>query len=378
MVEGQTRFRYASEAMRHVTAFPGLCLSALCGWFVLACHSDAVRDTDSSLTADESLPQIPEDPRPTVATESFTPSGVLTDIADDVAIYANPDTPELSVVIADDKDTMTGGIAVFDMQGKQLQFRKDGMIGNVDLRTDFPLGSDSIVLVGANNRSDESLEFWQLDGPNQRLSAPLGEIPTTNDPNYGFCLYHSAISGKFYAFVTQETGKSRLEQYELSGSDGTLSAKLVRAFDVGSISEGCVADDELGRLYVCQEDVALWRYSAEPDGGEGRTAVATVGDGNVAADLEGVGLAQGPNATGYIVVSIQAEDRFAVYDRQTNAYLRGFTVGETDEIDAVNETDGLEISTSNLGPGFPRGVLVVHDGNNSLGKTSNLKFVPLE
>ena len=33
---------------------------------------------------------------------------------------------------------------------------------------------------------------------------------------------------------------------------------------------------------------------------------------------------------------------------------------------------------SDLGPGFPRGALVVHDGSNTGGATSNLKYIPLQ
>jgi 3-phytase len=323
-------------------------------------------------------PQIPATPLSTVETDSFTPSGSTTDIADDSAIYANPSQPELSVVIGDNKDTSGGGVGVFNMQGKLLQFRQDGTIGNVDLRADFPFGGQSIVLVGANNRTNDTLIFWQLDAAKQQLSAPIGNAAATVSPNYGFCLYHSAQSGKFYAFVTQMTGTSTMEQYELGESGGKVTATKVRSFDVGSITEGCVADDELGRLYVAQEDVALWRYGAEPSAGSTRVQVAAVGDGNVEADLEGVGMAKGPGTTGYIVVSIQSQSRFVVYDRESNAYLRGFTVAASGSIDAVSETDGLDISTANLGPGFPKGALVVHDGSNTGGTTSNLKYIPLQ
>jgi 3-phytase len=339
--------------------------------------SDAPEPSAAAGDTGESVPQIPEPPLPAIETDSFT-RGALEDIADDPAIYANPDAPELSVVIADDKDDAAGGIAVFDMQGKQLQFRQEGKIGNVDLRSDFPFGSEEIVLVGANNRTNESIQFWRFDAALRQLSAPIGEQETTNSPTYGFCLYHSAVSGKFYAFVSQETGKSVLEQYELDGSGGEVSATLVRSLEVGSISEGCVADDQLGRLYVAQEDVALWRYGAEPTDDSPRIAVATVGDGNVVADLEGVGLALGPGSSGYLVISVQAEDRIATYDRETNAFLRSFEVGANGDIDAVNQTDGLDISTAALGPMFPHGALVVHDGNNSGGTTSNLKFIPLQ
>jgi 3-phytase len=321
-----------------------------------------------------STPQIPSNPKPTVETATFSAQG---DIADDSAIYANPIEPSLSVVIADNKDDTAGGVGVFDMQGQLLQFRQDGKIGNVDLRADFLLAGQRIVLVGANNRSNDTLIFWKLDPQTRQLSAPIGLSNATLSDNYGFCLYHSAKTGKYYAFVTQETGQATLEQYELTDDGGKVLATRVRFFDLGSITEGCVADDELGQLYVAQEDVGIWRYGAEPSAGSARVKIAAVGDGHVAADIEGLALAKGPGNSGYIVASSQQESRFALYDRQTNAFLRNFEIKANGSIDAVQETDGIDICTSNLGPGFEHGALVVHDGQNTGSSTSNLKYVPL-
>src|SRR5690606_23505232 len=123
--------------------------------------------------------KIPLGPVPTIESESFSPSGSTTDIADDSAIYANPSAPELSVVIADNKDDVTGGVGVFDMQGKLLQFRQDGKIGNVDLRDGFPFMGQPIVLVAANNRTTNTLIFWRLDATRRRLSAPIGDATAT-------------------------------------------------------------------------------------------------------------------------------------------------------------------------------------------------------
>ncbi len=328
-----------------------------------------------------STPQIPAKVLPTVETEDLTASNtgaVGKDVADDSAIYANRTSPELSVVVADNKDESIGGVGVFDMQGKLLQFRQDGQIGNIDLREGFPFGGGAIVLVGANNRTDNTLIFWQLEPATRKLSAPISSKIATTSPNYGFCLYHSATTGKFYAFVSQETGNSVMEQYELGESGGKVTGTKVRSFEVGSITEGCVVDDELGRLYVAQEDVALWRYGAEPSAGADRTKVAEVDDGHLVADLEGLTLAKGPGTSGYLVVSVQSQSKFVSYDWETNAFLREFTVGSNGSIDAPSQTDGLDISTANLGPGFAKGALVVHDGSNTGGATSNLKFVPLE
>lgn len=252
-------------------------------------------------------------------------------------------------------------------------------MGNIDLRVDFPFGGQSIVLVGANNRTTKQLNFWQLDPSTRALSAPIGQTPQSVTGSYGFCMYHSKTSGKFYAFVTEiaRVG-AQVEQYELSETNGQVTATRVRSFALSSITEGCVADDDLGWLYVAQEDVALWRYAAEPSATSDPVKVAEVGDGHLVADLEGISLAKGPGTSGYLVLSIQNEDRFVIFDRETNAYVRGFSIGANGSIDVVDQTDGLDISTANLGPGFPNGALVVHDGNNADGASSNLKFIPLE
>jgi 3-phytase len=106
--------------------------------------------------------------------------------------------------------------------------------------------------------------------------------------------------------------------------------------------------------------------------------VATVGDGDVVEDLEGVSIVYGANGTGYIILSSQGDSTYAVYDRAgNNAFLKSFTVGNNGTIDAATGTDGLDVTSSNLGGSFTGGMLVVHDESNSGGTTSNLKYVSL-
>ena len=125
-------------------------------------------------------------------------------------------------MIANNKDEDDGGIGVFDMNGKLIQFNREGEIGNVDLRTEFPAGKDSVVLVGANNRSTNTLALWTLDTKTRNLSTVNDRSIKTMASNYGFCLYHSKASGKFYAFVTPED-EGFIQQFELlprtSGED---------------------------------------------------------------------------------------------------------------------------------------------------------------
>lgn len=319
-----------------------------------------------------------QSPYATVETEAFPVEGTFDngDVADDSAIWVNPSDPARSAVIADDKDPLSGGIAVYDMSGKLLHFRSEGQIGNVDLRQGFHLGGRRVVLVGANNRSNDTIRFWALDpGTRQLTPVDAGNL-TTLSPNYGFCMYKSSSNGKVYAFVSQ-AGGGQFEQYELSDGGGHVDARRVRAFNIGSQSEGCVADDELGHLYVGEEDTGIWKYGAEPTAGAVRTQVDHVG-GHVAADVEGLTLVYGSNGTGYLMASNQGDSTIAVYERAGhNAFVKRLRIAGNGSVDGVSDTDGIDATSANAGPGFEHGVLVAHDATNSDGRNSNLKYVPL-
>jgi 3-phytase len=320
-----------------------------------------------------------QSPHAILETEAFPVEGTFDDgdVADDSAIWINSSDPAHSVVIADDKDPTSGGIAVYDMSGKLLQFRRDGQIGNVDLRQGFRLDGRSVVLVGANNRSDNTIRLWALDPVTRRLTPVEARDVTTVSPNYGFCMYRSPTSGKIYAFVSQ-AGGGQFEQYELFEAGGQVETRKVRSINIGSQAEGCVADDKLGHLYVGEEDIGIWKYGAEPTAGATRTLVDRAG-GHVVADVEGLTLAYGAKGTGYLLASSQGDSTIAVYERAgDNAFVKQFRIAGSGGVDAVSGSDGIDATSANAGPRFEHGVLVVHDAIDSGGRNSNLKYVPLE
>lgn len=309
-----------------------------------------------------------------VESASFLGSG---DISDDSAIWVDPDNPANSVVVADNKAD-DGGIGVFGMDGKLIDFRPDGKIGNIDLRTGFSLSGVSEVLIAGNNRTRDTLALWSLDTVSRTLKEVHAGSIATVAPNYGACMYHSRASGKFYAFVTPaESGA--IQQFELSDNgDGKVQAKLVRSLDISSTTESCVADDELAHLYVGQEDVAVWKYGAEPDDGTDRIAVDSVEGGRLAADIEGMAIAYEADGSGYLFVSSQGDSTLAVYERSgSNSFVKKIKIGANGGIDEVSGTDGIDVTNLDAGPGFEHGLLVVHDEDNKGGTTSNLKYVPL-
>ena len=301
-----------------------------------------------------------------------TPSGG--DSADDAAIWIHPTDPGQSVVIGTDKD---GGIAVYDLAGSELSYRPDGEINNVDLRYGFALGGELVDLVAASNDTTDTLAVYVVDPATRSLEsvAAGGGIPTPIRP-YGSCMYRSPVTGRFYAFVNSRGGV--VEQWELLDAGGGLvSGSLVREFDVGSQTEGCVADDETARLYVGEEAVALWRYGAEPGDGETRVQVDTteVG-GHLVADVEGLALYTASEGAGYLIASSQGSDAYVLYEREgANAYVGTFQIVDGIAIDGTSGTDGIDVSNAALGPGFPSGVFVAQDGDNG-DENQNYKLVP--
>ncbi|HET9348641.1 MAG TPA: phytase, partial [Arthrobacter sp.] len=174
-------------------------------------------------------------------------------------------------------------------------------------------------------------------------------------------------------------GPGSVQQFELvDDGAGKVDAVPVRTLPVSSITESCVADDELGHLYVGQEGTGVWKYGAEPDAGTSRSSVDEVGAGRLEADIEGMSIAYGADGAGYLFVSSQGNSTIAIYGRSgDNPFLKSFEVSGNGSVDAVTGTDGLDVTTENVGPQFEQGLLVVHDESNKGGDTSNLKYVPL-
>lgn len=64
---------------------------------------------------------------------------------------------------------------------------------------------------------------------------------------YGLCMYRSSRNGVYFVFVNSSAGV--LKQWQLYDTGRqTVDARLVRQFDVGSQTEGCMADDATGRI----------------------------------------------------------------------------------------------------------------------------------
>ena len=314
------------------------------------------------------------------ATVETAPVETPGDAADDPAIWVDPRDPAQSLVIATQKKS---GLYVYDLSGRALQFLPDGRMNNVDLRDNFTLGGRAVSLVTASNRTNNTIAIYRVDAATHRLvEAANGPQPTALADSYGLCMYRSIRSGDTFVFINDTEG--HMKQWRLvDAGNGRVRADLVRTFAFDSQTEGCVADDANGALYVNEEDVGLWRMSAEPDGGDAKTMVARIADNPALKDdLEGMGIYDLGGGRGYIVLSSQGNDTYAVFRREgDNAYVGSFAVTPNGArgIDGASETDGLDVTSAALGPAFPHGAFVTQDGRNiSPPDNQNYKLVPWE
>ncbi|VVP16676.1 hypothetical protein PS858_03589 [Pseudomonas fluorescens] len=299
------------------------------------------------------------------------PVGRQGDAADDPAIWIHPQQPSLSRVLGTNKKQ---GLLAYDLQGKLLQELPVGRLNNVDLRPNFKLGAHTVDLAVASNRDRNSLSLFSIDRQSGELRE-AGEIPTPLKEIYGICLFQPA-SGELYAIANGKDGT--FLQYRLSAPNGSVQGELVRQFKVDSQPEGCVADDQRQRLFLGEEDVGVWAVDARADQPATLTSVIKVGS-QLHADVEGLALYQSA-ARDYLVISSQGNDSYLVLDAEPPFASRGaFRVGLNAAlgIDGASETDGLEVTSVNLGGPWSQGLLVVQDGRKRMPEqTQNFKFVP--
>lgn len=323
----------------------------------------------------------------TVETEPVAGAG---DAADDPAIWVHPTDPAKSVLLGTDK-SVGGGIYVYDLAGKILQFTEIGEVNNVDLRQGFELGGKEVTLVTGVNRTNNTLVIYALDTDTRGLTNVAAREVTVTPGGYGSCMYKNA-EGNTFAFVDSTAGI--IEQYRLFADGDKVDAEVVRTLCVPSQPEACVADDELGSLFVGEEAIGIWKFPAdidgaatgetvpECDGAEAGALIDDTTDGHLTADVEGLAIAVTGPGEGYLFASSQGADEFVVYDRKApHAHVLTFNVwgGGDACIDGVEGSDGIDVTGAALGDAFPHGLFVTQDGSNGdPAANQNFKLVPLD
>lgn len=362
--------------------------------------------------------------------------------ADDPAIYV-ADHAARSIVLGTLKN---GGLDAFDLSGRRIQHvevppptaagLEEGRFNNVDILTGTDFGDLAVV----TDRGRDRLRSYRIDRRGAAAGARVltdvttpratrlfsATEPDVEEQRTGYGLALRAHRGAAYAVVsrrsTSTVGLFRLRR-EAGGvgyrrtdimalpasfrlSDGTTWAPCGEPGE-GPQVEGMVVDPQHDVVYAAQEDVGVWRIplrrqsfgrpvlidrvrefgrqaAYDPETEECTVSAIPHPDSgtHLSADAEGLTIVRHRNRSASLIVSSQGDNRFAEYTLR-GRYLRTFEV-ESGAVDSVEHSDGTAVTTTPLGPRFPTGLLVVHDGENTPEETAdgevrentNFKFVP--
>ena len=294
------------------------------------------------------------------------------DAADDPAIWAHPSNPALSLIIGNDK---AGALESYNLGGSRVQriTNPEGFYGNIDVRGNYISVAKSGIRIYTVNPATRKMSIATEGG---------GTISTSGE---GLCLYDRGAPGLadgFYTFViTRTIGRVRQYAHADQDGDGLVTGSLVRDFTIGSESEGCVVDDQSEDVFISEEDVAIWRYGANPGDGTARMMVDEAGPG-LPPDIEGLTLAGEHLFASAQNVAAPNQNWINVYSRVTPYTLvKSVRIVGGTSTDDCDRTDGIAAHAGYLGRPFTQGLFVCQDGSNGPPGTTgnqNFKLVPLD
>lgn len=312
--------------------------------------------------------------QPAVLQPLFVTDTVPND-TDDPAVWINFADPAASLVIGTDKDS-SGGLYVFNLKGQMDTVRSIKGLqrpNNVDIEYGLMLNGKPVDIAVTSERFTHQLRIFSLPGmkpvDNGGISIFEGETQPEFRDLMGIALYKDP-AGRIFAIAGRKTGptdNTYLWQYLLE-DDGTghVKARLVRKFGKYSGKkeiEAIAVDDRLGYVYYSDEQVGVRKYYADPDKGNEELALfATTG---FTGDHEGISIYSRSDTTGFILVSDQQADQFAIFTREGKPGApHEHTLLRTVKV-AAHESDGSEAVSVPLGPDFPKGIFVAMSDNRT-------------
>lgn len=366
----------------------------------------------------------------TATTETVDRQPAGTNDADDPSFWVHPTDPGKSLIITTVKQA---GIDVFRPDGQLVQrvsIPTSSRFNNVDVLYNISVAGSPQDLAVVSDRGTDKIHVFRIDGT---TASPLTEVTAAGVPlvfggtkkirsktTYGLTAW-SPAPGKGEVFVSQENttniaklvltdagsgkvGYQKVASISLPNSfqlpDGTMWKPCFNPShpDWQAHAEGMVVDPATGTLWVDQEIVGLWEMRTDLTSpqlvhrltrfGQSYTVVnqkcrintgsQSFGEAYLPGDLEGIGLygRDSNSTTGYLIISNQQKSIFTVFSRSGQAYLGSFAIGSGPNIDAVEQTDGLDVMNVSLGGPYAQGMLITQDGKNAPEGGTNFKFTP--
>ncbi len=304
----------------------------------------------------------------------------LSNDPDDPAIWVHPTDPGRSLIFGTMKVAApAGAIVAFGMDGQIRQVITGvDRPNNIDVEYGLQLGGRRMDVAVATERLARRLRVFHINPPDGQLidlgGAPVleGQAGEAGAP-MGVALYRRARDGAVFAIVSPKEGPRQhyLWQYRLvDAGGGRVGARFVRRFGNFSATtvrpeneiESVAVDDALGYVYYSDEADGIHKWHADPDHADASRELAHFARSGFRGDREGIAIYAFPDGTGYIVGTDQLDENseYHLYPREgepgnPHAHSREIAILRG----GADATDGIEISSSPLGPGLPNGALVV-------------------
>jgi 3-phytase len=311
-------------------------------------------------------PKTAFDIQPVVRTEP------VAEDPDDPAVWVNPADPARSLILGTNKVKAPGGaLVVFGLDGKTIQ-TVAGLDRPNNVDVEYGLGGAMDIAV-VTERLQNRLRIFRI-GPEgvTDVTAPgatrvFADRTGEEAAPMGIALYKRPADGAVFAIVAPKSGprEGYLGQYRLElTSEGQVAAQFVRYFGRFSGSgeiEAVAVDDALGYVYYADEGDGIHKYHADPDHPFAAQELAHFGREGFRADREGIAVYARADGTGYLVCTDQVEgnSEYHIFRREGEP---GRPHDHSQRLKIVRggagSTDGLEITSMNLGPQFPNGLMV--------------------
>jgi len=300
---------------------------------------------------------------------------------DDPAIWVNPKDASQSLIVGTNKVAAPdGALVVYGLDGKILQTITGlDRPNNVDIEYGVHMPSGPIDIAVLTERYKRRLRVYKISPDGLTDISSGGGIPVfEGQPGeqgapMGIGLYRRSRDGAVFAIVSRKTGPREcyLWQYELQQDGaGKIQAAKVREFGhfSGVEIEAIAVDDALGYVYYADVTDGIHKWHADPDHPEAGRELALFAREGFGGDREGIGIYTRADGTGYILCTDQlpGSSKYHIYRREgkpgqphDHSELLKVLSGGADA------TDGIEVTSTPLGPQFPNGLMVVM---NSIGK----------
>ena len=282
--------------------------------------------------------------------------------SDDPAIWVNSKDPAASLIIGTDKE-VNGGLYVFDLHGKVVKTVPElGRPNNVDIAYGFKLNDELVDIVITTERSNNQLRIFSVPDMEPIDNGGLEVFEGVDERGPMGIAFYTASDGVLYAIVGRTDGplEGYLWQYRIEDA-GNGNVKLVKVREFGKYSgvkeiEAIAVDNELGFVYYADEAFGVRKYYANP--AMGNEELALFGTDDFGRDIEGISIYKTDDKTGYILISDQQVGTFNIYPREgTLEDPNSHQIIKAVELMTL-ESDGSEVSSTNLGPEFPKGIFV--------------------